>query len=250
MSTLVILHTNDLHNRLREERATRLREIVEREREQNPCLLLDAGDAVGAGNVTFNPTGEPILDLLSDLGYNAMVMGNREFHFTEMGFNAKLSRARFPVLCANVRARGDARLPVQPYLLLDSPVGKVGIIGLSVPMITERMLSQHVSAYVFDDPITRGCELAEELRPRVDLLIALTHIGLTKDVQLAKTCPSIDLIIGGHSHSLLEQPLREGHVTIAQAGAHARWVGRLEFQYADGWQITGGLLSLCDARAV
>ncbi len=250
MSTLVILHTNDLHNRLREERATRLREIVEREREQNPCLLLDAGDAVGAGNVTFNPAGEPILDLLSDLGYNAMVMGNREFHFTEMGFNAKLSRARFPVLCANVRARGDARLPVQPYLLLDSPVGKVGIIGLSVPMITERMLSQHVSAYVFDDPITRGCELAEELRPRVDLLIALTHIGLTKDVQLAKTCPSIDLIIGGHSHSLLEQPLREGHVTIAQAGAHARWVGRLELQYADGWQITGGLLSLCDARAV
>jgi len=249
VSRLVILHTNDLHNRLREERAARLRQIVEEHRAKGACILLDAGDAVGSGNVTFNPAGEPILDLMSDLGYTAMTVGNREFHFTEMGFVAKLSRARFPVLCANVRARGDARLPVQPYLVLDTPAARIGIIGLTVPMITERMLSQHVSAYVFDDPVTRGCELAEELRPQVDLLIALTHIGLQRDVQLAQRSGAIDLIVGGHSHSVLEQPLREGRTVVAHAGAHARWTGRLEITLGEHVEIGGGLLPLDGASA-
>ncbi|MDW8105257.1 MAG: metallophosphoesterase, partial [Armatimonadota bacterium] len=189
MSGLVILHTNDLHHRLlrRPERAQRLREHVEQERASGaPLLLLDAGDAVSAGNLTFNPGGEPILDLMSELGYDAMTVGNREFHFTEVGFVTTLQRARFPVLCANIRTRGEARLPVQPYVILQTPVGRVGIFGLTVPMITERMLSQHVSAYVFDEPVQRGSELAEELRPQVDLLIALTHIGLPQDVRLAQ----------------------------------------------------------------
>lgn len=244
MSKLIILHTNDLHNRLRNERATRLREVIESECTEHACLLLDAGDAIGAGNVTFNPAGEPILDLLSDLGYTAMTVGNREFHFTEVGFVSKLNRARFPVLCANVRPRGDAQLPVKPYLFIETPVGRVGIVGLTVPMITERMLSQRVSAYVFDDPIARGCTLGAELRPQVDLLIALTHIGLQRDIQLAKSSPTFDLIIGGHSHSVLEQPLYEGDVAIVQAGSHARFVGRVEVEMANPVRIEGRLIPL------
>lgn len=241
---MVILHTNDMHNRLRENQAARLRQIVEEERAKAPCLLLDAGDAVGAGNVTFNPAGEPILDFMSDIGYDAMTVGNREFHFTEVGFHTKLNRARFPVLCANVRPRGEARLPVQPSLILSVGTVRVGIIGLTVPMITERMLSRHVSAYVFDDPIRRGCELAEELRPQVDLLVALTHIGLGRDLKIAQTTDKIDLIIGGHSHTLLEQPLREGKTTIVQAGSYARFVGRVTVRVDGSASIDGGLLHL------
>lgn len=244
MSDLVILHTNDMHNHLRKDRATRFRQIVEEERAKGVCLLLDAGDAVGAGNVTFNPAGEPILDLMSDLGYNAMSVGNREFHFTEMGFRAKLSRARFPVLCANVRPRGEASLPVQSYLRLTIGEVRIGIIGLTVPMITERMLSRRVSAYVFDDPIRRGCELAEELHPQVDLLIALTHIGLKRDMELAHATDKFALIVGGHSHSLLEQALREGRTAIVQAGNYARYVGRVRVELSNPARIEGGSMPL------
>lgn len=250
MSELVILHTNDLHHRLirRPERAQRLREQIEAERAKGtPFLLLDAGDAVSAGNLTFNPGGEPILDLMSDLGYHAMTVGNREFHFTEMGFITTLGRARFPVLCANIRARGEARLPVQPYIILRMSVGRVGILGLTVPMITERMLSQHVSAYLFDEPVQRGCELAETLRPQVDLLIALTHIGLPQDVRLAQRTNSIDLIVGGHSHSVLEQPLWEGRVPIVQAGCHARYLGRVVVTLDSPPRVEGQLIPLAEA---
>lgn len=249
MNELVILHTNDLHHRLirRPERAQRLREQIEAERAHGgTVLLLDAGDAVSAGNLTFNPGGEPILDLMSDLGYDAMTVGNREFHLTELGFLTTLGRARFPVLCANIRARGEARLPVQPYIILHTPVGRVGIVGLTVPMITERMLSQHVSAYVFDDPVQRGCELAEELHPQVDLLIALTHIGLPQDVRLAQRTSAINLIVGGHSHSVLEQPLWEGKVPIVQAGCHARYLGRVVLQLGSPPRVEGGLIPLAE----
>lgn len=245
MSRLVILHTNDLHNRLirRPERAQRLRELITAERQREEAvLLIDAGDAVGAGNLTFNPGGEPILDLMSDLGYHAMTVGNREFHLTEVGFVTTLNRARFPVLCANVRARGDAQLPVKPYIMRDTNIGRVGIFGLTVPMITERMLSQHVSAYVFEDPVRRGCEVAEMLRSQVDLLIALTHIGLTQDVRLAQECNRIDLIVGGHSHSILTQPLWSGRTPIVQAGHHAHYLGRVVVTRGDTWQVSGELI--------
>jgi 5'-nucleotidase len=149
-----------------------------------------------------------------------------------------------PVLCANILARGNARLPVRSHLILETPVGRVGIFGVTVPMITERMLSHHVSAYVFDDPIRVGAEMAERLRPQVDLLIALTHIGLKQDIELAKRAPQIDLIIGGHSHSVLEEPQREGRVAIVQAGSYARFVGRVEVEFAERTCISGKLLSL------
>ena len=246
MSRLVILHTNDMHNVLArdEQRAARLMEIVEAERANPPVLLLDAGDAIGAGNLTFNPAGEAILERMTAIGYHAMTIGNREFHLTEIGFTTKLNRARFPVLCANVRPRGDARLPVRSHTVLETPVGRVGVFGVTVPMITERMLSHRVSAYVFDDPIRVGAEMAERLRPQVDLLIALTHIGLKQDIELAKRAPQIDLIIGGHSHSVLEEPQREGRVAIVQAGSYARFVGRVEVEFAEQTTISGKLLLL------
>jgi len=227
VSRLVILHTNDMHNVLArdEQRAARLMEIVEAERANPPVLLLDAGDAIGAGNLTFNPAGEAILERMTAIGYHAMTIGNREFHLTEIGFTTKLNRARFPVLCANVRARGNARLPVRSHLILETPVGRVGIFGVTVPMITGRMLSHHVSAYVFDDPIRVGAEMAERLRPQADLLIALTHIGLKQDIELAKRAPQIDLIIGGHSPPGLGEPHRGGGVAVVQAGRCTRGVG-------------------------
>src|SRR5437016_10023338 len=96
-----LLHTNDFHNHLLSAQAARL--LALRSELGEGGLLLDAGDAISAGNITYHADGEPILDVMSDCGYDAMTVGNREFHFTAAGFRAKVSKARFPVLCANVR---------------------------------------------------------------------------------------------------------------------------------------------------
>ena len=196
MSTVTLVHTNDFHNHLTEAQAARLED---RRREiEGRGLLLDAGDAVSAGNITYRPGGEPILDVMSDAGYDAMAVGNREFHFTQAGFCSTLSRARFPVLSANVRPlRADTTLPVVPSITRTLNGGvRITVFGLTVPMITERMLARKVSAYVFDEPIATAARLVPALRHECDVLVCLSHIGLARDRELAQRVPGIDVIIG------------------------------------------------------
>ncbi len=78
--------------------------LIRRTKDNLPAaLLLDAGDAVSAGNVGVRPGGEPILTRMSDAGYDAMTLGNREFHVADTLLRHKISKARFPILCANIR---------------------------------------------------------------------------------------------------------------------------------------------------
>lgn len=224
---LTVLHTNDMHNRLTEAKAEELRR--EKQAAGLGALLLDAGDAVGAGNVTFRPGGEPALELMSDAGYDAMAMGNREFHVTAYGLQCKLFRARFPVLCANITVRNpEALLPVRPYVRLSVAGKTVCVLGLTVPMVTERMVVKHVSAYVFRDPVETARELVPPLRSEADLVICVSHLGIRTDTRLAKTVDGIDLIVGGHSHTPLASGTRIGSTWIVQAAPYARAFGRVE----------------------
>jgi 2',3'-cyclic-nucleotide 2'-phosphodiesterase (5'-nucleotidase family) len=233
MSTLTILHTNDFHNHLRPEQASRLAQL--RRSLGSSGLLLDAGDAISAGNLTYRPGGEEILDRMSEAGYEAMAVGNREFHFTEAGFQAKVSRARFPVLCANVRTRGPAKLPVIPSarFVLCGEV-RAGVFGLTVPMITERMLARNVSSYVFDDPIAVATEVVPTLRSASDLVICLSHIGLARDRELAAAVRGIDLIVGGHTHAKLAEGEWIGETLIVQAGWWAHYYGEVTIDLEEG----------------
>lgn len=239
MQKITIFHTNDFHNRLTSEQATRLRDI----KASTPnSLLLDCGDAIWAGNIYFRPNGEPILKLMNDAGYDAMALGNREFHFLATGLRKKLGWAKFPVLSANIRPTNHADLPVKSDVIFDVGGTRVAVFGLTVPMITERMLSRKVSSYVFDDPIETAAALVPKLRDHADLLIALTHIGLKKDKELASTVPGIDLIVGGHTHAVLESPEWVDKTAIVQAGWFAHYVGKVEIDAPE--KISAELMKL------
>jgi|SRR5579883_2520183 len=231
MRRLQILHTNDFHNNLKGARAEELAKL--RASLGPDTLMLDAGDAISAGNVGVRLTGEPILELMSDLGYDAITMGNREFHVAENCLRIKINKARFPVLCANMRRKQEtgAPLPVQPHLVKTLPNGlRVGVFGLTVPMVTEKMAARVVSAFLFDDPVLAAGRQVVELCPQVDILIALTHIGIREDERLSGARPEIDLIIGGHSHVVLTEPERTYGVPIVQAGWFAHYAGVTEVE--------------------
>jgi 2',3'-cyclic-nucleotide 2'-phosphodiesterase (5'-nucleotidase family) len=238
-TTLHVFHTNDFHNSLGDSGVARIQGAVAA-LDGAPYLLLDAGDAIKAGNVGVNPFGEPILGRMSALGYHAMTMGNREFHVWQSALETKINRAQFPILCANIRPRGAHSLPVQPNLTLTAGGLSVTVFGLTVPMVTERMKVATLSAFVFDDPVAAAKRQVSELRGSSDVLIALTHIGLTQDERLAREVSGIDLIIGGHSHSVLEEPRFVNGTPIVQAGWHARYYGHAEVR------VTGTGLSVSD----
>jgi 2',3'-cyclic-nucleotide 2'-phosphodiesterase (5'-nucleotidase family) len=246
--SLHILHTNDFHNSLGDAGEARLREAVAA-LDGAPHVLLDAGDAIRAGNVGVNPFGEPILDRMSSLGYHAMTMGNREFHVWQGPLETKINRARFPILCANVRSRGNQALPVQSSVTLSVGGLSVAIFGLTVPMVTERMKVAVLSSFVFDDPVTAAKRQVAELRYAADVLIALTHIGLAQDERLAREVSGIDLIVGGHSHSVLEEPRIVNGTPIVQAGWHAHYYGHAEVRVSrEGVRVSDRLHPLQEKR--
>lgn len=240
---LTVYHTNDFHNKLNESKAARLKAL----KDKTPnSLLLDAGDAIWAGNVIVRPGGEHALRLMNAAGYDAMAMGNREFHFLQSGFRAKVGRAEFPVLCANARStKPGVIVPVVPSIIKEIDGVRVGILGLTVPMITEKMLVRAVSPYVFDDPVHTASEIVPTLRAETDLVIGLTHIGLKEDRRLAAEVPGIDLIVGGHTHVVLKSPEMIGNAAISQAGSHGRFVGCVEI-HLDGNapRVVGSIMEL------
>jgi 2',3'-cyclic-nucleotide 2'-phosphodiesterase (5'-nucleotidase family) len=240
----VVLHTNDLHGKLTKAAATRI--AMERSSTPN-SILLDCGDAVSSGNIYYRPGGEPILARMSDLGYDAMSMGNREFHFLKAGLHSKASLARFPILSANLHGRpSDGNLPSLPSVNLTVNEIRIAIFGLTVPMITREMFVSKFSPYRFDDPIATASKIVPDLRRECDFLIALTHIGLQKDMELAESVRGIDLVVGGHTHMVLSEPKFVGTTAIVQAGSWGRFLGRTEIARSSngGWEISERLIDL------
>ena len=244
---LTLLHTNDFHNHLSAAQAAFIR--AEKAKHEN-VLLLDAGDAISAGNIGVRPGGEPILTRMSETGYEAMTLGNREFHVADALLRLKISKADFPILCANIRWREDKgeALPVVPSLVKILPNGlRVGVFGLTVPMVTPRMTARLVSAFVFDDPVKAAQLQIARLRPDVDALIALTHIGLREDERLASACPDLDVLIGGHSHNKLHAPQSVNGVPIVQAGWFGHFLGETVLTWREDAQkpsVTGRLVDI------
>ncbi len=223
---VTILHTSDMHNKLAPNYAAALREIKESFPE---CLLLDSGDAIWAGNVYWRPGGEPQLDLMNTAGYDAMCVGNREFHFWSTPAKSKTSRAAFPILSANLRAaRKGKRVPAKPCVTFERGGLKIAVVGLSAPNVTERMLLKKVSDYYFEQPIAAAAEVVPRLRREHDLVIALTHIGIARDRELARSVAGIDLILGGHTHIITEEPVKVGDTYILHHGFHSHYVGKVD----------------------
>ncbi|HPT98874.1 MAG TPA: hypothetical protein PLU39_13485, partial [Armatimonadota bacterium] len=244
MPSLVLLHTNDMHGRLAAEAAARIR--AEKSRDPN-TLLVDAGDALRAGNLGVPLASETVLRHMNTAGYDLMAAGNRETHLWPWALRAKLRQAAFPVLCANVTgpgvAAGDpvARTPAElralarsealyrPYVIVRIPNNlRVGIFGLTVPMVTREMAARHFSSYLFRDPVETARDLVPLLARNADLVVGVLHLGLGRDCEIAREVPGIDLLVGGHTHDLLPEPVVVGRTVVLQAGSYARYLGRVE----------------------
>jgi len=235
---VVFLHTNDLHGSLTDELAERLRSL-----RAKADLLIDSGDAIKAGNLAVPLRPDLAWPRLAHAGCDIGTLGNRESHPLEPAFRAKLEGLGHPIVCANLRERGTGRLVFPASKVLDFAGLRLGVVGAMVPIITDSMATKVASAYLWDDPVVAATKAATPLRGEVDLLVAITHIGFRRDMELAEACPELDMIFGGHSHTVLEEPARFGNTWIVQGGSHGRWVGRYRFELGQGL-IEAGLLPL------
>jgi 2',3'-cyclic-nucleotide 2'-phosphodiesterase (5'-nucleotidase family) len=223
VSGALIFHTADLHNRLSPAAARRL---AGWKREHPGALLLDAGDAISAGNLTYRLRGEPMLRLMGEIGYDAMAMGNRESHPKRGLLMRKLRGAAFPVLAANLVARrGEAPSPIRDHIIFAGPP-RVAVMGLAPQMTRPGSRWAGVVDFVFEEAVSAAAELAPRLTKEADLVICLSHAGLRADRELA-AIPEVDLVLGGHSHrKVIAQ--EAGNAMVVHPGWHGSHVSRTE----------------------
>ncbi|HKM42467.1 MAG TPA: bifunctional UDP-sugar hydrolase/5'-nucleotidase, partial [Limnochordia bacterium] len=242
---IIILHTNDVHSRVEshvpqgaeEEQGGRVRAatVVEEIRGmygKDKVLLLDAGDSLHGMNIDNLFGGLPSIEIMNAMGYDAFTPGNHEFNYGQAVLAQRIADAKFPTLAANVSKNGSL---FAGYSALIKEVNgvKIGIIGLvaeETPIVTH---PKNVEGLTFRDPIAVAKQTVQVVRPEVDILIALSHLGYAKDVELAQAVPEFDVIVGGHSHTRLETAAEVNGVIIVQAHEYANKVGFLYLEVED-----------------
>jgi 2',3'-cyclic-nucleotide 2'-phosphodiesterase (5'-nucleotidase family) len=259
---LTILHFNDFHGQLlpyevkgEGERGglARLATLARETRAWNEphrvsTLLLEAGDILQGTPLSTVFHGEPDFTGLNLMRVDAMAVGNHEFDFGQDNLRARVKQARSPIISANIR-RADAHEPLAPPTVAFDVSGTPALVfGLTSKDTPIESAAKNVVGLEFLDPVQVAREIVEANRDRYPILIALTHIGLQEDIALAKAVPGIDIIIGAHSHDVVEKPLEVNGTLICQAGSRAAYLGQLDAFFVDG-RITRhrGFLRAVDA---
>ena len=189
-------------------RATLVKKI--RKRHEN-VLLLDAGDINTGQSVSNFFKAKPDILGYNYMGYDAMVLGNHEFDNPMDVLREQMELADFPFLSANVKNRKGELLAI-PYIIKQFCGFKVGIFGITTTGTRTSADPDHVKELIFEDEVAVAKKLVAHLRKEVDVVIALTHLGIYDQdnrgsKRLAAEVPGIDLIVDGETHTRITSPL-------------------------------------------
>lgn len=255
---LTLLSTNDLHAHLSPfdlpqrlagsmtqtknlggaaRRATYVNRV--RSESSTPVLLLDSGDTThGYDPLAQMFRGAPDVEVMNALGYVAMVPGNHDFQWKSSDTLRNLRASKFPWVCANLIEKKTGKLLLEPYVIRDYYGVRVAFFGLITAMVNGNgnlWLAARELELQQVDAIEAAKNLIPTVRQNADIVICLSHLGAKLDQQLAKAVPGIDIILGGHSHTRLPQPVMVpigkptgtslGAVPVIQSGSWGAEIG-------------------------
>lgn len=245
------VHISDMHARYNPEAGGetpvgRIRGYYEAVRKENPyTVFTNAGDDYEKGSVVEEfSRGESTREVVKALAYHVRTLGNHDFAW---GPDELLQYSADPhavVLSANSRLDGGgehgsaAKEPWKDYAELQVGCLRIGVFGLTTRPYdsTGRQHDGPVypdfPALVSDyDHLSIARRIIREHRQEVDLLVLVSHLGITDDIRVAEATEGIDLILGGHSHTVLNRPVQVKGTRIVHAGANAEYIGRYDLEY-------------------
>jgi 5'-nucleotidase len=262
---ITILHTNDVHSHIDpfEEnhpdypgmggvarRSALIKKIRSTERN---VLLLDAGD-IFQGTPYFNLYGGELeMKLMSKMGYDAATIGNHDFDNGIDQLADKSRFANFPLINCNYDfSETSMKNKTIPYKIFNKEGIRIGIIGIGIELaglVNKRLYNN--TKYI--DPLCKAMEYSAYLKKqkKCDLIICLSHLGYSyknnkiSDLTLAEKSENIDLIIGGHTHTFLPEPVKTKNkngkdILVTQAGWAGLRLGRIDYYFE---QKTGRKIS-------
>lgn len=256
---LTVFHTNDIHGWImpREKDGRRIGGMAAAaaviKKAQGPKLVLDAGDWFQGTPEGSLSRGAAVVELFNALPYDAVTAGNHEFDYGEPNLRLLAGRLTVPLLSANIYEKASGRrLPyARPWLIKNVAGVKVGLFGLITSKTKSLSFPRHTKDLEFRREVEEAKAAVKALRARgASVVIALTHVGFEKpdgppfegDQTIAAEVAGIDLIVGGHTHTFLKEPLREAtHGTlIVQAGTGLSALGEVVLEIDE---VSGQVLS-------
>ncbi|MGC8775109.1 MAG: bifunctional metallophosphatase/5'-nucleotidase [Chlorobaculum sp.] len=273
---LILLFTNDLHSHLSPHHEiasdgtvrdvggyARLAGAIEEERKwaEGNTLLVDAGDFT-QGTLYHTVLADEALELrlMGTMGYDVATFGNHDFDFRPSGAAGMLRAARAKaqvlpqLIISNLRFSkndpGDATLkqafndyPVRGYTIIERNGLRIGIFGLLGKDAAED--ASFARPVTFSAPVEAARKTVKILKERekVDLVICLSHSGTnpdkahSEDEKLAAAAPGIDVIVSGHTHTILQTPIKTGKTVIVSAGSYGTWLGVLDLMIEKGRDV-------------
>ncbi|BAO55876.1 bifunctional metallophosphatase/5'-nucleotidase [Nonlabens marinus] len=259
---ITILHTNDTHSHIEpinggrddgKGGVARRAALIKKVRNENPnTILLDCGD-IFQGTPYFNfYGGELEIKLMSMMGYDAATIGNHDFDAGIDGLYKQLPHANFDFVISNYDFSNTIMEgQTKPYKVMVKDGVRIGLFGLGIQLeglVAPKMYKE--TEYLDPLMIAQDMVIALREKEQCDIVICMSHLGYKygsdkiSDIALAQQTSGIDLIIGGHTHTFLEQPDLVTNATgeivmVNQVGCYGINVGRIDF-YMNKGELAAG----------
>ncbi len=260
---LTIMHTNDVHgaygpydakgDATTDGGAARQMTVINQIRaEGGNSILLDGGDRFTGTLFSQQWQGQEASRIMNIMKYDAMTVGNHEFDDGNATLGKFVDAVKFPVITSDVAFGADLKDKIKPYTILEVGGQKIGVIGLTPPD-TGILSSPGPDVKFMSDLAATVQPIVDDLTSQgINKIILLTHIGLVVDEELATQLNNVDLIVGGHSHTLLSNTYsaaegkypvvaqdKDGkNVYIVQAGSSLKFMGRLNVVFDKNGSVT------------
>lgn len=199
-------------------------------------LFLHAGDInTGTPESDLNDAAPDIL-AFNMMDLDVMTLGNHEFDNPKSVLEAQMDWANFPFISANIYKDGEPAFT--EYIIKEVGDLKVAIVGFTAEE-TQILEKLYAGEYEWKNAVEVAKKLVPELREKADLIVALTHLGSVKpnigtsSVMLAEEVEGIDVIVDGHSHTLMEEPMKVNDTLIVSAGEWAKYLGILQLEVTE-----------------
>ena len=233
---VAVLTVNDMHAAI--DMMPQFAGLVDSLRGVYPDLLVfSAGDNRTGNPVNdqYDPANYPMIALMNEVGFDLSAVGNHEWDGGIEGLQRNIEDAQFPFLCANVVIPQGMKLDIQPYAILNNQGVDIAVVGLletrhsGIPGAHP----MHFKKISFK----KGIDVLSDylyLRNKADVLILLSHLGFEEDLEVAGRFPEFDAILGGHSHTYVENPQKHNGVLVTQAGSSLKYATLVLFTVQQG----------------
>jgi len=275
--SLTVLHINDLHSRIEsinkydstcdaESEAegkcfggvARIKTAIDDRRAAlsgagKNVLVVDAGDQFQGSLFYTTYKGEAAAEFMNGIGFDVMAVGNHEFDDGPEGLANFIEKADVPIISGNIDVSGDPLLKgkVPGVLIVEKGGEKIGIVSALAEDTGETSSPGAGVRFIQAEDYLKGAVEGLEAAG-VNKIIAVTHMGLPRDMEIAAAVPGIDLIVGGHSHTLLSNTSDRAKgpypvmvknpdgkdVPIVQAYAYGKYLGEVEVTFDDAGNVT------------